>query len=74
MRSTGVAALVIGACLLGMSSLVGGAETPLVDDACEQSCRVQESECISACGRHEDPVECEGECRDALQDCLRGCR
>ena len=40
---------------------------------CEKSCYEQKSECVTACGEHTDPIECEGQCEDHLQDCLEQC-
>jgi len=40
---------------------------------CEQSCYERKSICVDGCGRHGNPVECEAECEDDLDDCLRQC-
>ena len=41
---------------------------------CERSCYEKKAACVSACGEHPDPIECEGGCEDALEDCVRQCR
>ena len=72
MQRTHVAALAIVACLLAMGSMVG-AEAPSADEACEQACLEQESACMTDCAHHDNPIECEANCREAKFDCLRSC-
>ena len=43
------------------------------EDACRSDCRVQEQQCMEACGEHSNPVECDADCRDQAQDCHAGC-
>ena len=75
--------LIAAACLVGLRSrrlaLLGGwapvSTAQIIDsDGCEKACYAQESACADACGTHTNPVECDGECRDELEDCLRECR
>jgi len=73
MRRAALVALVVVAGLWTSWSAVTSAQE-IDANACEQSCRAQESICVSACGAHPDPVECEGRCRDQVEDCLRQCR
>jgi hypothetical protein len=42
--------------------------------ACEETCGEEHAACVSACGDHEDPVECEEQCGDRLEDCRMQCR
>ncbi len=42
-------------------------------DACVEACREQNADCVSACGAHGDPIECEERCDDAVEDCIRNC-
>lgn len=68
-----VLALLAAAVLVASWSFVTRAQ--VVDSTpCEKSCYEQESVCVSACGEHDDPVECEGQCEDQLDDCLEQCR
>ena len=65
--------------LLGGLALLGGwaasSTAQIIDaDECERACYAQESVCTEACGTHTNPVECDGQCRDELEDCLRECR
>jgi len=60
-----------GAAVLG--SLVVSAEVGEAD-ACRSACQEQKARCVTECGAHPDPVECEADCRDALYDCQRECR
>jgi len=40
---------------------------------CQQQCRDQHSECLTACGSQDDPAECESSCDDQLENCLEQC-
>ena len=57
--------------------VIGGIATwaQVIDGSpCEHACYEQKSLCISECGEHPNPVECEAVCHDALPDCLKECR
>jgi hypothetical protein len=43
------------------------------EDSCVEACRDAESQCVTACGEHDDPLECEGRCQDQADDCMRQC-
>jgi hypothetical protein len=43
------------------------------DDSCRQSCRAEHAHCVSECGDHSDPIECEAACRRAAEECERSC-
>jgi hypothetical protein len=75
--------LIVAACLFASAlvvlTLIGGwapiSTAQIIDaDECESACYAQESERTEACGAHTNPVECDGRCRDELEDCLRECR
>ena len=42
-------------------------------NSCQQACYELKSICVEACGRHTNPVECEGRCEDELGECKRHC-
>ena len=44
------------------------------DEACRTACQTQHDLCIEACGEHPDPVECDADCRDQMEDCNIECR
>lgn len=68
-----VASVLIALALVAGWAPVGTAQ--IIDsDGCERACYAQEAACTDACGTHTDPVECDGDCRDELEDCLRECR
>jgi hypothetical protein len=78
-RITLVAAACLAASVLIALALLGGwapvSTAQIIDsDECERACYAQQSACADACGTHTNPVECDGECRDELEDCLRECR
>jgi len=43
------------------------------DDACRQVCQDEHSRCVTVCGDHPNPVECEADCREASDDCEDRC-
>ena len=43
-------------------------------DACVDACRQAQDQCVEICDTHANPVECEEDCQDAEQDCMRECR
>jgi len=42
-------------------------------DACVEACHQQKSACVQACGQHANPMQCDSECRELLEDCLDTC-
>jgi hypothetical protein len=61
------------ACLVAIWSFATWAQ--VIDSTpCQKSCYDQKSLCVSECGTHNNPVECEARCDDQLADCLRECR
>ncbi len=44
------------------------------EDDCKSACEMQRKQCVEACGEHPNPVECDADCRDDLEDCDRHCR
>lgn len=72
MRRAVLVAMLGAACLLSLWSF--GTWAQVIDSSpCEQSCYKQKSICVTACGEHTNPVECEAQCQDDLLDCLREC-
>lgn len=43
-------------------------------DSCVEACRQAKAECIDTCDVHDNPVECDEDCQDAVEDCIRQCR
>ncbi len=41
---------------------------------CHQACAQQETRCVEDCGHHDNPMECEADCRDASWNCRDRCR
>lgn len=63
---------IVAACVLAAWSIAPGAQV-IDGNACEQACLEQHRACVSACGTQEDPIECESDCRDQLEDCQDSC-
>jgi hypothetical protein len=73
MRRSVLVALLAAACLVAIWGFASWAQ--VIDSTpCEASCYEQKSVCVSACGTHVNPVECEARCDDALDECLEQCR
>ena len=68
-----LAAASLVATVLAIGSLATRAQ--VIDSTpCQRSCYEQKAGCVSACGTHSNPIECEEGCHDQLQDCLKECR
>ncbi len=74
MRESALLALLLAAGLVARTMEPHPLAQVVDSSACEQSCYERKSICVSACGRHTDPVECEAQCHDELLDCLKQCR
>lgn len=62
------------AVMLGLVAMAGWAARAVDDEnSCIQACKVEHARCISACGEHSNPVECEATCRETFEDCERRC-
>jgi hypothetical protein len=73
MRRSILVTLLAALCLAAIWSFAGWAQV-IDSTACERSCYEQKSVCVSACGAHTNPVECEAQCDDQLDTCLEQCR
>ena len=66
MRGSVLVVLLAATCLVAMSFITSA---QVIDSTpCEQSCYEQKSACVSECGTHTNPVECEAQCHDELRD------
>jgi hypothetical protein len=62
--------------LAAVFALAWASVTPANDPerfACERTCKEQEDDCLSYCGQHSNPVECQAECREVAQECAEDC-
>jgi len=73
MRRSVLVTLFAAACGVAIWSFATSAQ---VIDAtpCQKSCYEQHSACVSACGAHDNPIECEARCDDQFEDCDAECR
>lgn len=71
---SGLTVLLISAGIAGALASLEAQSQAIDASACEQACSEEHASCVSACGDHEDPVECEEQCRDRLEDCRMQCR
>ncbi len=42
-------------------------------DACMEACYREKAACVEECGRHPNPIQCDSECKETLEDCLDRC-
>ena len=50
------------------SLLLGGSTAWALDEereACVEACHEAKAQCVDSCGTHDNPMECEADCRDA---------
>jgi hypothetical protein len=59
------------ACLLALAGDTALAQEGA--DSCTAACRVAKERCVTACGEHDNPIECEARCTDQAQDCVEQC-
>jgi hypothetical protein len=66
----------LGTLLLGLAitAWLSTAYAQQEDEACRTACQTQHEQCIEACGEHSDPVECDADCREQMEDCNTECR
>lgn len=68
-----VTSMLVGLAIIGAWAPISTAQ--IIDsDECEKACYAREAACTEMCGTHANPMECDGDCRDQLEDCLRECR
>jgi hypothetical protein len=65
-------ALLGAACLVAIWSFATWGQ--VIDaSACERSCNEHHTAYVTACGTHDNPVECDADCRDQLEGCQEQC-
>jgi hypothetical protein len=42
-------------------------------ELCEDACKERAGACMNYCGSHDDPIECESECDETRDECMRDC-
>jgi hypothetical protein len=60
------------ACLLVIAGFTAWALSER-EGPCAVACREAKEQCITSCGAHDNPLECEGRCQEAAKDCLLEC-
>jgi len=72
MRRAPLLFTLIAVCLIAMA----GSPASALDeeyDACEAACRAAKVQCITSCGEHDDPMECDARCEEQAQECREEC-
>ena len=67
-----VAAVAVSGMIVFASAVAGAQDENR--DACVDTCHQAREQCVEICETHANPVECEEDCQDAEQDCIRECR
>ena len=60
-------------CLLGFAVFAASAQIG-EGGFCRDACAEAHAVCVDQCSQHNNPMECEGQCDDALEDCRHSCR
>jgi hypothetical protein len=43
-------------------------------DSCVDACQQAKARCVTTCGTHDNPMECEEDCQVTAEACTRQCR
>ena len=66
-------AVIAALCVIGAAGSVAwsqGADR----DSCVDACHQAKARCVATCDTHDNPVECDEDCQDTAEDCIRQCR
>ena len=64
----------IGVFLLALAMTAWMSTTHAIgENPCELACEAAHEQCVETCGEHSNPMECDSDCRETLQDCTRQC-
>ncbi len=67
-----------GLVLVAAATLAAGIGVALAQNPdegpCHQACAQQETRCLEGCAHHDNPMECEADCRDVAWSCRDRCR
>jgi hypothetical protein len=73
MKSAQQTAIFVVACM-GIAIGFAAWAQPDDRDICVDACQQAKAQCVSVCGTHENPMECEEGCHEAQQECVDHCR
>ena len=74
MKRLGIVALWIAFCGLALAAASSTGAQVIEDDPCVHACYQEKAACVEDCAQHPNPMECDSECHEAVEDCVRGCR
>ena len=66
-------AAISAVCLMVVAGSVAWAQSE-DRDSCVDACHQAKAQCVNTCDTHDNPVECDENCQDAGEDCIRQCR
>ena len=73
-RASALAIIAVSCGMLLTGVLAWAQDEEQVHQSCVQACEEVKDQCIDRCDEYSNPVECEGQCQDAAEECLARCR
>ena len=74
MRRSSLMVTLATACLLAVGMAVFTAwALDEGEGSCAATCREAKERCLTSCGAHDDPIECDDRCQEEAEDCLERC-
>jgi len=65
-------AAIAALCVMAVAGTVAWAQSA-DRDSCVDACYQAKVQCVDTCDTHDNPVECDEDCQDAAEDCVRQC-
>ena len=65
-------AVIVALCAIGVAGSVAWSQSA-DRDSCVDACHQAKAQCVDTCAAHDNPVECDEDCQDAAEDCIRQC-
>jgi hypothetical protein len=72
MRVIRSSSVLMMACLFALAGYPASAQDE-GHDSCAAACGDAREQCVTSCGEHDDPMECEADCEDQAEDCTERC-
>ena len=74
MRRTSLMVTLATACLLAVGMAVFTAwALDEEEGSCAATCREAKERCLTSCGTHSNPIECDDRCEEEAEDCVEQC-
>ena len=74
MRRSHLLGTLAATCLLAVGMSVFTAWALDEDEgSCAAACREAKERCVTSCGTHSNPIECDDRCEEEAEDCVERC-